>query len=195
MNIHEIAEGLIGHFGPDALSEKQFQLLSFIAAGGHPSGAGHIYSDEANARTAFRKIKQAAADTGFAPEFGISEQLPEGQHVKGLSKLTKTIHGENIWIKTDTRKEAYADRIVEAIEAREGKQIVIPPPNPKSLDGHDIIPWLNIGDAHIGMLSHQDETGANFDIKIANISGYRCIKPADAAKHRLFPLRLRLAIQ
>ena len=31
----------------------------------------------------------------------------------------------------------------------------------------DVIPWFQIGDAHIGMLSHEWETGANFDLKIA----------------------------
>jgi hypothetical protein len=37
----------------------------------------------------------------------------------------------------------------------------------QTLDGADIIPWLNIGDAHIGMLAHKDEVGQNFDLKIA----------------------------
>ncbi len=31
----------------------------------------------------------------------------------------------------------------------------------------DVIPWFQIGDAHIGMLAHEAETGANFDLKIA----------------------------
>jgi hypothetical protein len=32
---------------------------------------------------------------------------------------------------------------------------------------HDIIPWIQIGDAHIGMLAHAAEVGENFDLKIA----------------------------
>jgi len=31
----------------------------------------------------------------------------------------------------------------------------------------DIIPWFQIGDAHIGMLAHAREVGHNFDLKIA----------------------------
>ena len=31
----------------------------------------------------------------------------------------------------------------------------------------DVIPWINIGDGHIGMLAHEAETGANFDLDIA----------------------------
>ncbi len=31
----------------------------------------------------------------------------------------------------------------------------------------DVIPWIQIGDAHIGMLAHAAETGENFDLKIA----------------------------
>jgi hypothetical protein len=62
MDIHEIAEGLIGHFDPDDLSEKQSKLLSFIAEGGTPSGATHIYSDPANARKTFRSLKGRAGE-------------------------------------------------------------------------------------------------------------------------------------
>lgn len=32
---------------------------------------------------------------------------------------------------------------------------------------NDIIPWIQIGDAHIGMLAHAAEVGENFDLKIA----------------------------
>lgn len=31
----------------------------------------------------------------------------------------------------------------------------------------DVIPWIQIGDAHIGMLAHAAETNENFDLKIA----------------------------
>lgn len=33
----------------------------------------------------------------------------------------------------------------------------------------DVIPWIQIGDAHLGMLAHADEIGENFDLKIAEL--------------------------
>lgn len=38
---------------------------------------------------------------------------------------------------------------------------------PKGKTCTDIIPWFQMGDAHMGMLAHEAETGHNFDLKIA----------------------------
>jgi hypothetical protein len=70
-------------------------------------------------------------------------------------------------LKTEAVRERWENAVTDAIENRPARQLDIPPPRPQGFDAADIIPWLNIGDAHIGMLAHKDETGANFDIKIA----------------------------
>lgn len=98
---------------------------------------------------------------------GPEAQVADGFALKGYSEFTKTEHGTPIWLKTVKAEQDYYSAVVEAINAREPKQLVIPPPRIQSFDAHDVIPWLNIGDAHIGMLAHEDETGANFDLKIA----------------------------
>ena len=41
-------------------------------------------------------------------------------------------------------------------------------PEPKKPDYNtDIIPWFNIGDGHLGMISYEHEVGHNFDLSIA----------------------------
>jgi len=93
--------------------------------------------------------------------------VADGYEVPAYSHLTKTIHGEPIWIKAKKAEMAYWAAIKETIETREPKAIDIPPPRVGTLDGNDIVPWLNIGDAHIGMYAHEAEAAANFDLKIA----------------------------
>lgn len=90
-----------------------------------------------------------------------------GYEIPAYSHLTKTIHGEPIWVKARKAELDYWRAVKEVIETREPKAIDIPPPRVNSLDGEDIVPWLNIGDAHIGMLAHEGESLANFDLKIA----------------------------
>lgn len=108
-------------------------------------------------------------------KFGDGETLAEnlknlvarGYEVPAYSHLTKTIHGEPIWVKARKAEMDYWRAVKEAIEARDPKPINIPPPRVNTFDGSDIVPWLNIGDAHIGMLAHEAESLANFDLKIA----------------------------
>ncbi len=103
---------------------------------------------------------------GIGPE-GPEAQVAEGFALKGYSEFTKTEHGTPIWLKTVKAEQDYYAAVVEAINSREPKAVNIPPPRLQSFDARDIVPWLNIGDAHIGMLAHGMEALANFDMKIA----------------------------
>jgi hypothetical protein len=98
---------------------------------------------------------------------GPESQVADGFALKGYSEFTKTEHGTPIWLKTVKAEQDYYAAVIEAINARPCKQIDIPPPRIQSFDARDIVPWLNIGDAHIGMLAHEVEAAANFDLKIA----------------------------
>ena len=96
-----------------------------------------------------------------APEPG--DQVADGFALKGYSEFTKTEHGTPIWLKAVKAEQDYWQGIAEAIRTVEPVQDV---PLPTGLPDGDIIPWLQIGDAHIGMLASEAETGANFDISI-----------------------------
>jgi len=98
---------------------------------------------------------------------GPEAQVAEGFGLKGYSEFTRTEHGTPIWLKTIKAEQDYYAAVIEAINAREPKPANIPPPRLHSFDARDIVPWLNIGDAHIGMLAHEVESLANFDLKIA----------------------------
>jgi len=105
-------------------------------------------------------------------KFGITGETPgdmvaEGFALKGYSEFTKTEHGTPIWLKTVKAERDYYAAVIEAINGRPARALDIPPPRLQAFDARDIVPWLNIGDAHIGMLAHEVEAAANFDLKIA----------------------------
>lgn len=97
----------------------------------------------------------------------ITGMVAKGYEVPAYSHLTKTVAGEPIWIKARKAEKDYWQAVKEAIGNRDPKPINIPPPRIQTFDSRDIVPWLNIGDAHIGMLAHEVESLANFDLKIA----------------------------
>ncbi len=106
-----------------------------------------------------------AALRGVAPEAGLTHPVATGFELRGYSHFTKTASGEPIWLKTRAAERNYWEGVSAAID---GLQPIDPailpmPQEPQS----DIIPWLQIGDAHIGLLASEAETGANFDIAIA----------------------------
>lgn len=106
-----------------------------------------------------------AARRGMIPEAGIDHPLGEGFQLGSYSKFTRTINDEPIWLKVKAAEQDYWHGIQAAIEGLKpiDPTILAAPREPQS----DVIPWLQIGDAHIGMLASEAETGANFDIAIA----------------------------
>lgn len=111
------------------------------------------------------RAREVMAQGGLADE--LQTLVAKGYEVPAYSHLTKTMAGEPIWIKARKAEMDYWRAVKEAIEARDPKPIVIPAPRAHTFDARDIVPWLNIGDAHIGMLAHEVESSANFDLKIA----------------------------
>lgn len=112
-------------------------------------------------RTMRDRVKQAK--DRFGDE--LADRIAPGFELRGYSQFTKTEAGEPIWLKTRKAERDYWEGIKSAIEGIEPVNLETSPlpAEPQS----DIVPWLQIGDAHIGMLASERETGANFDISIA----------------------------
>lgn len=130
-------------------------------------------ASKSNISDAIRIVKARAAAAGYSPEHGLNHQVPEPFVAKGHSTLDKIDPktGERTqilqWTKTRLDDQAY----LELIKAAVGSFVegVGPVPVAPEMPGRntDIIPWIQIGDAHLGMLAHEAETGENFDLKIA----------------------------
>ena len=71
------------------------------------------------------------------------------------------------WVKERPDELPLSDLVAVAVgQFLAGVPDIPIPDGPGKFDG-DVIPWFQIGDAHLGMLAHEAETGANFDLKIA----------------------------
>lgn len=117
---------------------------------------------------ALKHVKKKAAIHNYSPEHDMTNVVPEPFVLKGTSTyFDKDGKRAGQWVKTKLDEQAYHEALKQAISSFceiVGPVEVAPAP----LDFQtDIIPWIQIGDAHIGMLAHAAETGENFDLKIA----------------------------
>lgn len=95
--------------------------------------------------------------------------VDSGQFLKG----TSTLYGANgeikqQWVKTDVEKSQNLELFAEAIESlTKTLPGYTPLSSPEVVSGmEDLMTIYPIGDAHVGMLSHAEETGDNNDLKL-----------------------------
>ncbi len=147
--------------------EKQI-INSLNETGSQRTAASHLGLTRATVQGAVRRVRKRAAAQGYSPEHDLTHIIPEPYVAKGHSTYyDKEGKPRQQWVKTRLNEQAHLELVKAAVESFvEGVGPVKVPPAPRVGDS-DVIPWLQIGDCHLGMLAHEAETGKNFDLKIA----------------------------
>ncbi len=114
--------------------------------------------------------RKRAAKAGYSPEHAMTHTVPEGFHAKGVSTLYDGAGNVKAqWVKSQRDREYEHEVLVEAIqtiaEPFAGKSDA-PKCEAKQHDTNQLACYV-IGDHHFGMLSWRDETGEDYDLKIA----------------------------
>lgn len=103
------------------------------------------------------------------PEYGDKFELPPGQVIKGVSALVDPNGHEIVkWIKT--KEDAVAQQaLMEAAVAAFVSELPRAEPiaAPWSITNDDLLNQYTVTDLHFGMLSWKEETGADYDLRIA----------------------------
>jgi len=115
-------------------------------------------------------VKSHAAIRGYSPEHDYTHSVPDTHIAKGVS----TYYDEDGKVKAQWVKSALSQKAFNELLEQHAKLFFDDLPRIKPARAlakrkydHDLIPWFQIGDAHLGMLAHEAETGVNFDLKIA----------------------------
>ena len=141
--------------------------------GGARAAAKALGTCHSTLTKAIVRLKKVAAAHGYSPEHGLNSPVPEPYVAKGHSTLERinpaTGAREQVlqWTKTRLDDQKFLELIKEAVAGfiAEVPPLAVPA---APLDYQaDIIPWIEIGDGHLGMLAHAAEVGENFDLKIA----------------------------
>lgn len=148
---------------------RQIEMLDAVRQEGSMRGAARALKlDYKTVHQAVAAAKKRAALKGHSPEHDMTRTVPEPFIVKGVSTYyNKDGKPSGQWVKSQVAQEQYNEMVKAAI----GEFLADVPQLPVTvapLDFQsDIIPWIQIGDAHLGMLAHAAETSENFDLKIA----------------------------
>lgn len=150
-------------------TDRQREYLKAVnKLGGLKPAAKALEVNYTTIRESMQALKRNAAKRGYAPEYGMVHPTPEGFHVKGVSTYTENQHGEKQWVKTNADKEEQTQHLLDAVKALcepfQGQSHLVKSPKRVSKDLLSVYP---IGDPHFGMYCWAEETGQNFDLKIA----------------------------
>ncbi|HOX89915.1 MAG TPA: hypothetical protein PLN55_09915 [Burkholderiaceae bacterium] len=162
--VYRVDEGLF----PYATAKQREKLEAINAHKSERAAARALGVNFTAVRNALAAVKRKAALQGYSPEHDMTRTVPEPFVTKGVSTYyNKDGKPTGQWVKSQLAQEQYNEMVKAAI----GEFVAdVPhlPVAPAPLDFQsDIIPWIQIGDAHIGMLAHAAETTENFDLKIA----------------------------
>jgi len=152
-------------------TETQWKYYTAVEEyGSHRKAAAALGVSRSAIQQAVQALSARAAKRGYAPEHDLTHTTAETQRLKGTSTLYKGTEGDPYalqWVKTDIDREAAQNATLAAIEAAcEGIKPAKPVPAPKQAD-KDLATLYTITDFHLGMYAWGQETGGDWDIKIA----------------------------
>ena len=143
-------------------------VMAIIEHGSIRSAAKAIGSAYTSVHEIFHKVQKRAALSGKDPENNLDSAVPAGCMLTGTSRMTKEPDGSILWTKTKVDDAKRLELLKDAISA----MVADVPRAHKSADvGHgtddDLLTVYPIGDAHIGMMAWGEESGQDWDLKIA----------------------------
>jgi hypothetical protein len=149
-------------------TETQAKYVDAVLEHGSASKAAEVLGvGHSSIVRSLKSLKIRAANRGYAPENHWTRPVPEGSLAGGVSTyFNKDGIPTQQWVKSRLDMEAYNRAVKEAIIEFIADQPQLPAPAGPRDYSTDVIPWIQIGDAHIGMLAHAAEVGENFDVKI-----------------------------
>jgi hypothetical protein len=149
-------------------SVKQLEVLEAVESAGSIRGAAKLLKlDPKTVRHHMDKLRAKASTHGYSPEHGWVHSVPPTHFAKGVSTMHRTPEGDPQWVKANIKQEAYNELVKAAISEFVADVPQLPCQAAPQDFQSDIIPWIQIGDAHMGLLAHLAETTENFDLKIA----------------------------
>ena len=114
------------------------------------------------------RLRERAAKSGWAPEYGLNQPIAPGQMLRGTSTAYKDGKAVLQWVKTMPDADAherimrdFADSLAQTV-----KGLAPITPAPAKVDA-DLMCVYVLGDPHFGMKAWREDAGDDFDLKIA----------------------------
>jgi hypothetical protein len=153
---------------PFCTTEKQKQNIEMVIKHrGIREAARKIGVDHSALSRMIDRVRKTASIRGVAPNNDLNYPLPEGQIIIGTSTLQRSPSGNLQWVKTKTSAQEQLDMMREAIEAMVEDIPRLPERQLGDVLFSDLLAVYPLGDLHIGMMAWGEESGQDWDLKIA----------------------------
>lgn len=153
---------------------RQLEFIDAVQLHGSAQAASKSFGiHKDGVRKSLIRLQKRAVVQGWSPKHGMVRTVPEPFIVKGQSVLDKVdlVTGERRmllqWTKTNIDQQKYLQLIKDAIAAFTEDVAPITAAAPVGNRETDIIPWINIGDAHLGMMAEESQSNCKFNMLIA----------------------------
>ncbi len=154
-----------------AKTQVQYDAVHWaLKLGSAAKAAAHLGKDRRSVDRSIEQVKRNAAERGYAPDHDLNfTPTAPGYHIKGTSTLYDADGNVKLqWQKTNKDAEALTAVMEEAVSAfkeeiKPCKKITAP----KKSSNSNLLNLFTLTDFHMGMLSWHEETGADWDLDIA----------------------------
>lgn len=150
-------------------TEKQREKLqALIDHGSSRKAAAALGMTKSSIGNCLEAVRKHAARQGYSPAHNMTHPVPDGFLAKGVS----TLHDEDgkvrmQWVKSAVDRDRQAEIMREVFEAMAEDLPALPQVAPPENPSENLMAVYPLGDPHIGMLSWAEETGQDWDLKIA----------------------------
>jgi hypothetical protein len=155
---------------PYAETETQRNVIDACIHADTVSGAAkQLGVDQRNVYEALKRVKRRAAAQGYSPEHDMTKPAPNGFAVKGTSTLYDAETGEAKiqWVKTQADQNQRLEMLRDALHASFDEVKPLKAIKAPKRANKDLLSVIPLGDPHVGMYAWAEETGENYDTKIA----------------------------
>lgn len=153
----------------ELVTEKQAEYLrAYWEHGGYRPAARVLGVRHSVVQAAIRLALASAARKGYAPGHDMTHTVPDGYHVKGVSTYYNA-EGQPTgqWVKTNVDHERQLELLRAAVAALASEVTPAPAVAPPAATLGNLLNCYVITDYHLGAKAWGEETGADWDTKIA----------------------------
>lgn len=146
--------------------EKKVRLIN--SCGSLTAAAKKLRIDPSSLSRTITALKKRGAAAGYSPSHNMTHTVPDGFSVRGVS----TYYGEDgtprgQWVKSSADAAAREAIVKEMFEVMAKDMPRLKPSKPPKITLKDLCNLYVMTDCHVGMLAWRKESGADWDLEIA----------------------------
>lgn len=113
-------------------------------------------------------VKGYRAEVDTEPhDIHMGELVPNGYEIKGVSTMVTNVDGKPVWVKTQKKQIEEQNAMLAYVDALKTELPRVEPTKEPETNAPNLLNQYTITDYHLGMMAWHEETGDDWDIKIA----------------------------